>query len=98
MLEHLLLAAEEFLSPSFLFLPFGLLALPVHLHVLEHRIQLSVPLGGVGLGGFPPGGRRFLTRTRLLLQRRRRLGTRRGPLGEGCAFGDDFRQFLPIHK
>lgn len=97
-LEHLLLAPKEFLAPRFLFLPFGFSALSVRPHFLEHRVQLSVPLDGIGLGLFPSRSRRFLPRACFLLQRRCPLGTRGGPLRDLGAFGDYGRQFLPVHK
>lgn len=111
-LEHLLLAPEEFLSPSLFVFTFGFSLGSVDPHFLEHRVdlpeqtvQLLVPLRRIGLSGFPPGGRRLLARSRFLRLRCCRLSASSGGLGDGgcsCRLrgrcGNDFRQFLPTHQ
>lgn len=111
-LEHLLLAPEEFLSPSLFVFTFGFSLGSVDPHFLEHRVdlpeqtvQLFVPLRRIGLSGFPPGGRRLLARSRFLGLCYCCLSASSGGLRDGSGSrrlrgrcGNDFRQFLPTHQ
>lgn len=111
-LEHLLLVPEEFLPPDLFILTFGFGLGSVDSHLLKHQvnlleqgIQLLVPLRRIGLSGFPSGGCRLLTRDGSFLLSSRFLRKRHRGLGAGSRgfrlrgrFGDDFRQFLPVHR